>query len=112
MKNKSITSRSLRPQRSAHTLNKRRPPSQNKFKNNHVTIPHMKWKNNYSSGRGILPKSSENDINYRNKENDIVKDYRSNSRARYQKSMEGSGIADLIKNNTNDFDQFKLKVEY
>lgn len=106
MKNKSITARSSRPERSSRSINNRRPPSQNLSRNNKMTIPHLKWKTNYSTGVGILPKSPDHKSQYRNKENQMKqpKHYRSNSRARYQRSMQGSGIADLM-----NFDEKKTK---
>lgn len=98
MKNKSITARSSRPQRSTRSVHNRRPPSQNISSNGKVNIPHLKWTSNRSAGLGILPVSFDNSQICMNKENQINRNrhYRSGSRSRYQRSMQGSGIADLL----------------
>ena len=113
MKNKSITARSSRPERSTRSINKRRPPSHSYSRNDKMTIPHLKWKTNYSTGVGILPKSPDGKGQNRNKENRMnqPKHYRSNSRARYQKSMQGSGIADLMNFNENQTGATEIKVD-
>lgn len=113
MKNKSVTARNARPVRSNRSIQNRRPASQTRSKNGKVTIPHLKWNSNRSVGLGILPVSKKNAQVRQNKENQVQtrRDYRSGSRVRYQRSMHGSGIADLLKQSGEGAEDFDFKVK-
>ena len=116
MNNKSVTARNSRPQRSNRSIRNNRPSSQSKPNNHEMTIPYLKWRSNYSTGLGILPVgagSYKPDLNKENKinESNHKRRYRSGSRARYQRSMQGSGIADLM-NYDSKKDHGEIKVNY
>lgn len=103
MQNKCHTARSMRPNRSNRSLQKSRGSARNQLLPEDIQISKLKWRTNYSSGQGVLPGTQKDPQVSKNKENSRVngRRFRSGSRARYQRSMHGSGIAELMKFDSN-----------